>query len=224
MKKILIFGTVFLGLNLILNAAPFEGKVEFLIREGKKMPLTFDYLVKGNMIRLENEDSSGEKGVILMDSSQKKMFIIVDKEKKYTEMVIGQTKGTERKKDEKTDFSKTGKKDVILDYPCEQWIAKDQKGTTEIWLAQGLGSFLGFGNSKVKNSQIFWQKEAEKKGLFPLKVISLTNSGKEKSFWKVNKIEKKKIENALFKVPSNYEKTEKGSFKNFIKDFSDTGE
>ena len=223
-KLVLVSSAVFFGVNFVLSAAPFEGKMQFQIKEGRKDPLLFDYLIKGGKVRVITENNYGERGTVIVDNAQKKMFVVMDKEKKFIEMSMEPPKGSEKKEAEKADFSKTGKKETILGYACEEWVAKDKNGVSEVWLAKGLGTFLGFGNAKVKQSQTFWQTEVEKQNLFPLRVISKSDSGKEKTRWEVKKIERKNLDASLFKIPASYTKIETGGFKNFMKGFASDGE
>ena len=44
------------------------------------------------------------------------------------------------------DIEVTGKTDTILGYKCNQFLVKDKGTITEMWVAEGLGTFMGLGS------------------------------------------------------------------------------
>ena len=207
-----VAAAVFAAVSVAPAVQNFEGMMQFKI-SGHKNPEMVDYYIKDNKVRIERLDKSAKEGVVIMDNKTKTMTVLMPEQKKFMEMDMNKTaaraKAYEKKKPEgEPNFSKTGKTETILGYACEQWISKGEDGnTSEIWAAKNIGTFGGFGRRENKPESP-WEKKISEEGLFPLKVIGLDESGKEKSRWEVTKIDKKSLSSDMFQPPSGYEKME----------------
>lgn len=215
MKKTNLF--VFLSVALLATATslladtPFEGKIRLQSKSGKTTQ-DIDYFVKGEKVRIQVQTSRGEMSGI-MDSAKKEMDMFLPGQKMYLSVPMQDVMDAARKAQGDNDhLEKTGKTDTILGYKCEQYIYKGNADTpTELWLAEGLGSFQGIGkmlagprgSSRPMNA---WEKEILDKGMFPLRVITRDTAGVEQSRLEATAVEKGPQADSLFTIPEGYTK------------------
>ncbi len=184
-------------------AQSFEGVIDFaLTSESGNGSLT--YMVKGSNVRVETEGRQGMKVVFLIDVKENKTYMIMDPMKMYMETPQPTTEESSDKP--KFEISKTGKTQTILGYACEEYLVKDGDKQTNVWVTKDLGTFELFrmGGGRQRNNVDAWQKAIGKSG-FPL--LATTKMGdKEAGSLKAIKVEKKSVDDALFKIPEGYQK------------------
>lgn len=228
----------------VFGAAPFEGKVT-LTMTSKSKPQNLDYSIKGQKLRIDinvsdtdaseesettapkkhdrksKKKSSSKSQTIstIMDTGKMEMLMLMPEEKMYMVMPIKQPvqKAMEKQTGTNQEVESTGKSETILGYKCDQIIAKDkEKGTvTELWVASGLGVFMGLGNSgggggmfgghKSASSEK-WEEALKGKGGFPMRVITRDAKGTETFKMEATKIEPGAQPDALFVPPADYQK------------------
>lgn len=183
------------------RAQAFEGTVAYKITtEEGTIPMT--YMVKGNNVRVEMEGRQGMKAVLLIDTKDNKTIMLMEKMKMYMEMP---TMPPPNMDESKPEVTKTGKTRKILGYTCQQILVKEGDKSGEVWVTKELGKFQMFkmGGPRGQNEDEVWQKLIGEEGGFPLLAIT-KESGKELSRMEATNVEKKSLDNALFKIPEGY--------------------
>jgi|GEM_PF-5580068 len=115
----------------------------------------------------------------------------------------------------KASLEKTGETEKILGYTCEKYLLKTKDATSELWLTDGLGTFLGLGSganpmggwhAKGATAQA-WEKALAGKNMFPLRVVGLTGRGKGDRM-EVTEIKKESVPDSEFVPPDDFKKFE----------------
>jgi hypothetical protein len=197
-------------------AAAFEGKVSFAITAAREKPQQIVYNLKGNKIRIEMPGQKGMGGLII-DPLKKETLVIMDEQKMYMTMAMPdvEAQAAEAKPGEVT-LEKTGEKEKILGYDAEKYISTYQGTKTEMWLAEGLGTFMSFNQespmggrrgSGAQSAQA-WERALAGKELFPLRVVS---KGKDGFKMEATAINKQSLPDSLFSPPAGYQKFDMGA-------------
>lgn len=195
--------TAFFAVNVptILQAQTFEGVVEFTVTgEHGTMPMT--YMMKGDNVRVEMEQQPGRKAAILMDAKENKSIMLMDQMKMYMDLPAPPPADSTTQKPE---ITKTGKTQKILGYDCQQFLIKHGDMQSEVWVTKDLGPFqmLRMAGRQGKSNAEAWQKMIGSKGGFPL--LAITKEGDTQiSRMEATKVEKKSLDDALFKIPDGY--------------------
>ena len=186
-----------------LRTQTFEGVIEFTATSTEgTVPIT--YMVKGNNVRVETEGRPGMKAVFLIDVKANKSVMIVDAMKMYMETPQSATGDSAQPKSE---ITKTGKTQKILGYDCEEFLVKEGEQESDVWVTKELGAFELFrmGGNRQRSNAEAWQKAIGGKGGFPLLAVTKT-AGKDLSSLKATKVEKKSLDDSMFKIPDGYQK------------------
>jgi hypothetical protein len=194
------------------SAAPFEGKIELLTKEGRKS-FTTSFYYKGDKMRIESSES-GDTGAMVMDMTAKEMMILMPSEKMYMVMKFG-GQMEETTTDAATAPVKTGRIETILGYECHEYTVTEKKTVTEYWAAKGLGVFRSMvrgGPGGPPQGLSPWEVEAMREGLFPLRTIERSLKGKELSRTEATVIEPGSLSASLFVPPQGFTKFEMPSF------------
>lgn len=221
MKKLLV--SVFASAVFapaVLLAGAFEGKVNFAITTGKGQSQQINYNLKGDKIRIEMPGQKGMGGMIV-DPMKKEMLVMMDEQKMYMVMAMPDVaaQAVEAKSGE-VKLEKTGQKEKILGYDAEKYVATHEGTTTELWLAEGLGTFMSFnqgnpmmggrGSRGGAQPTQSWERALAGKELFPLRVVSKDKSGKDSFKMEATAIEKQSLPESLFVPPAGYQKFDMG--------------
>ncbi len=195
----------------LLSAKDFEGHIKMEIRDGKNAtPLT--YSVKKDRMRM---DISVEEATMtsLVDFEKKEMIMLMPGQKMYMVMAMQDVAEVAAKANTGTPLEKTSETETILGHLCTKYVSTERGTTTEIWAAEGIGTFMAANSSNnpmkpaARNK---WERELVEKGAFPLRVVSRNRSGKETSRMEVVAIEKKSIPDSHFAIPEGYQRFEMG--------------
>lgn len=200
-----------LTVTSVFAAAPFEGKVSLALSQGggKAQPIT--YAMKGQSIRMELA-TEGQTMASIMDLAKSQMIMLIPAQRMYIVMPIKPPAATARESLEQGgEIKKTGRTDTILGYPCDEYVAQDNGTTTEIWLAQGLGTFMGMGSGnpmlgRGNQSAPRWEEQIKGQAGFPLRVVSKDARGQESFRLETTQIEPSSLPDELFTPPADYEK------------------
>lgn len=206
MKKIIIYILVLFAFNLILDAQTkeFEGYVEFkgeFYGEGEEEHLKMDmkYFIKGNHFRAE---LPSQEGMSILISDGKTSYMLIPDIKKYLDLSGFESEvNKEDNTEENIAKSKTGETKEILGHKCEKYVFKETDDISEVWITKELGTFMFAATPMEKsivNNNIF------KDGFFPLEIVIKEANGKETGKVYATKIEKRKIEDKMFEIPSDY--------------------
>jgi hypothetical protein len=220
----------------VLSAATFEGKVSFKMTSGRDKPVEMTYNIKGDKIRMEMPEQKGMGGMI-MDTSKREMLMIMDEQKTYMVMALPQAAvDAMAKRDEEMKLEKTNETEKILNYTATKYVLTEKNGNeTELWLAEGLGTFMGFnknpmgGRGRGAPAAPAWERALEGKELFPLRVVGRekgsaradkgksgekskgkSGGGNESFRMEVTAINKTSLPDSMFTPPPGYQKFDMG--------------
>ena len=202
-------------------ADAFQGKVSLAITSGKAKSQTLNYSIKDQKLRMDME-AEGHSVATIMDMGKLEMLMLMAEQKMYMVMPLkkpieqAQAQGQARQGESTADIEFTGKTDTILGYKCNQILVKDKGTVTEMWVAEGLGMFMGlgqqgggggmFGGGHKSANASKWEEALKGKGGFPLRVISTDPKGKESFRMEATKIEPGTLPDSLFVPPAGYQK------------------
>lgn len=218
-RKLFILFFFTAGLSAIA-IAQFEGSIDMKVvmtDQGKPEEMLYTMSIKKNLMASEIKSSAkgGDGGKFIFRGDKQVLWIINDAEKSFLELSLKDEREKETKSTEssRAKVKKTGKKETILGYPCEEIIIEDGNEVTQLWGTAKLGDFYGelmksFGQIDGKDaaaSSSSWERELEALKLFPLKIVSKEN-GKITQTQEVTKIESKSIPASTFDVPKGYAK------------------
>lgn len=200
-----------------LCAATFEGKVSFKISSGRGQPQELTYNIKGDKIRMQIPGQRGSGGMI-MDTSKKEMTMLMDDQKMYMTMAMPDVaKQAAEKKAADVKLEKTAETEKILGYTATKYISTYEDTKTDLWLAEGLGTFMGYNNNNPMGgrrggnaSTPAWEQALAGKELFPLRVVGHDKGGKENFRMEVTAIDKQTLPDSLFTPPADYQKFDMG--------------
>jgi hypothetical protein len=183
----------------IARAETFEGIVNARIGtgEGGRPPVEAQYSMREGKLRMEVQAhgaTEGARSIVIMDPMAKTGYILMPAQKMYMAMPVMSHTGAEERNPE---IVKTGRKEKIAGYDCEHWTIKDKTGDFDACVATGLAAFpSGMGRDAG------WSNALRDHQGFPLKVARAGGA----TIMEVTKIEKKKLDAALFTVPADYTK------------------
>jgi hypothetical protein len=189
------------------SAAEFEGRIKMKMQPKKGDPQTITFAKKGQRMRMEIPTGK-ETMVGLMDFEKREMSMLMPGQNMY--MVIEQKDiplmDEVRKSQESTTLEKTSETAKILGYDTTKYIARDGKNVTELWLAEGLGTWFNMaGGSPMKARKLAdWEREVIAKGFFPLRMVSLDSKGKPSNTTEVVELTPQKLDDSLFVPPAGY--------------------
>lgn len=220
LNRLVLLGALLCG-TAAFAASPFEGRIELAMSSGKGKAQTLTYAIMGQSMRI---DMHGAPVSTIMDMGKREMLMLMHEQRMYMTRQIPQSdlpKTDGDKPEHMPDIEETGKTEVICGYTCRQFLVKDGKQVTEMWLAEGLAPFMGLGGNgdegggggfmgrnKKANSEAGqkWQKALKGKGGFPLRVITHDAAGKETYKMEATKVEKGGVSAADFVAPEGYQK------------------
>lgn len=207
-----------------LLAASFEGKISYKMTEPRGKPTEMHQSIKGDKIRME-VPGKGEGGSMIMDAKKKEMIMLMDSEKMYMTMPIPDVAETASQRGEEAKLEKTNVTERILGYTATKYLVTEKNSKSEMWLAEGLGTFMGMGNNsgggggggglfggrkKASSGAKGWEQALAGKELFPLRVVELDKAGKEVFRMEVTAIKKESLPDTLFNPPADYTKFDMG--------------
>ena len=203
-------------------AGPFEGKVSLTVTAERGRAMNMDYSLKGQKVRMDM-NAEGNQVTSIMDTTKMEMLMLMHEQQMY--MVMPMKKPVEQAMEKAgvgtADIEVTGKTETILGYKCNQIIVKDKGTVTEMWVAEGLGAFMGLGGGGPMGGgggmfggghqgggpkSAKWEEALKGKGGFPLRVISRDAGGKQTFKMEATKIEPGSLPDSQFSAPAGYQK------------------
>lgn len=211
------------------NGSPFEGIIKAKFTDDSEAS-NMTFLVKANLFRLEISDGAEKENppkAVILDLKSGIQKMMDPQEKEYIE--INLTDLTDYNDSGKGDrepiskFTPTGKTETIAGYTCEHYLIDDPE-KTDFCLAKGMvyagtGEEFGGGlwqvlRNKKDDRELKARMESDpefkklvESGAFPLKISQVEN-GQVKTIMEVTGIERKALDDSLFKVPADYKKIE----------------
>lgn len=207
-------------------AGAFEGKVTQTITAAKGAPQTLNYAMKGQKLRTDIT-ADGQEMSSIMDLAKLEILMLMPEQKMYMVMPIKKPveQAVEKAGASTAEVEVTGKTETILGYKCSQILVKDKGTVTEMWVADGLGTFMGMGNGGGggpfgggrKANAAKWEEALKGKGGFPLRVITRDAKGKQSFKMEATKIEPGSLPDSLFAPPADYQKFAMPDFGSMFK-------
>lgn len=199
-----------------LVAASFEGKVSFEMTSSRGQPQHIVYNIKGDKMRIDMPDQQ-KMGGIIMDMTKRESMVLLDQQKMYMVMAMPDVASMAEKKMGEVKLEKTDETEKIAGYTATKYNAIAKDSTTELWLAEGLGTFMSFsqgnpmtGGKSASPAAAEWERALAGKELFPLRVVSKDKTGKESFRMEATAIDKTTLDESMFAAPDGYRKFDMG--------------
>jgi len=222
MKTLRTIGLLFVMLAVTagVSAQNFEGKIRFKMI-GQERPSRntssdstsfMTQYIKGGMIRVDMEMDGGRMmGGMIMDTAKREMTMLMVEQKMYMVMKMPEPKPTADTAASQSDVEliRTGETETILGYKCEKMIVKNKNGETDVWGAEGLGTYQSMaaggpmGRPAPKSA---WEAALAERGFFPLRVVSKDKSGKEVMRMEAVSLDKQSLPDSTFLPPADFQK------------------
>lgn len=198
-------------LSLGVFAQGFEGSIYFT--KSNMMDVTqYAYHVKGNMVRIDElvEGSDKLTATLLVNLESGTMTALSHERNLY----MNRPGKLEKSGTEGAEVIEGQLKRAIHGMNCSQYRVKNKADNREVmyWVTEGDYSFfpklLKILNRKDNFSTYYMQlPDLDKK--FPMMAEENTLLREKKGFLQVDKIEKKKVDDSVFKIPAGFEKVER---------------
>jgi hypothetical protein len=214
LSRILAVGALLVA-SASFAAEQFTGKIDMQMTSAKDKNMTMVYSVKPDATRI---DIKGQPMSMIFTPAKKEMVMLMHENKMYMTHTIDVEKMAEKRAEKQgdnvPDIEATGKTDVICGYTCNQYISRDGKNVTELWIAEGLGAYMSFnggggggmfGRKQQSAASAKWEEALKGKGGFPLRVVTQDAKGKETFRMEATKVEKGGVSDADFLPPKDYQ-------------------
>lgn len=208
----------------------FEGQIDIAVKgkmASKANPQSPDgmnlaLMVKEKKFRVDLPAAPGPmgpmKGFAVVDAPQMKAFVVTDVPEKMALVFDLNKAGEQLKGGGRPSFAgarepkeavkppkvtKTGKKDKVAGYECEDWEIQSDDSKVNVCVAQ-----QGFSWLKIPllgaPAEYAWMGELMDGTHFPLRAVMFERDGKEAGRLEVTKIEKKALAANLFEIPADH--------------------
>ncbi len=206
MKKLFLL-VVALLTPFALSAASFEGKVTMKMTGPREAPPVMTFSLKDGFARIDMTGAEGRTTGVIYDSAKQEITILIPDQKMYMTQAMSKPPAMAAMAGEAASgkLEITTTKEKILGYDCVKYVAKATDSTSEIWVTDQLGAFLGFGGDPngAATTQQGWAQALAGKGVFPLRVVT-TAGGKETFRMEATAIEKKALPASAFSAPAGF--------------------
>lgn len=213
MKKFL---TLLLTPTLLVTAAlaaNFEGKVTMKLTGPKGAPQEMTFSLKEGFSRIDMTASKGGSVGIIMDAAKQEMTMLMMEQKMYMTRPIPKPNAAATAEGVAgTAVEITTTKEKILGYDCVKYIATTKEGTSEIWVTDQLGGFLGMGGGPNGGGgrggpggppPQGWEQALMGKGVFPLRVVT-SGTGKETFRMEATAVQPQSLPAEYFAAPADF--------------------
>lgn len=186
--------------------AGFEGEIKMHSQKPGEKGQDMLIKAKGDKLRFDVTSQTGETSYGIYDPAANKVTMVMDAQKSYMDLDFTKASAQPSTSPDTATASQTGKKDKVAGIDCDVWSATDASGKrSEVCVAQGI-AFFDLGALRSGKGSSGMAKQLNEKKLFPLRSVDYDAKGGEISRSEVVSIEKKKIDDAEFTVPSDYKK------------------
>lgn len=155
-------------------------------------------------------DPPAKKGYALINAQKKAVVLDFDKSKggfKPPGLGGGPTGGAGAPPEDPPKIEKTGKKDTVAGYTCEVWKITSKKDHAEACLAEKL-KWIDFTDLAIQSPAFAAIAAVSDFTHLPLRVVTFDDKNVEEGRMEVSKIEKKKLADAHFAVPPDFQVVE----------------
>jgi Domain of unknown function (DUF4412) len=211
-------------LTSAVQASTFEGKVTMSVStsDSKNPPQAINFSIKEGYVRTDVPTGKGTASMIF-DMKNQQMIILIPQMQKYMVQSLAQNQASSAQhpaagmpssasNSSGTSFTDTGMKDTILGYECEKYLITTPKETSEMWLTDELGSFMGLYHGGAPGSRSTapqeWETALKGKNFFPMRVLTKTSRGTSKM--EITSVEKMSLPDSLFSPPDGWQKFDMG--------------
>jgi len=185
----------------------FEGEITMhtTIAGGSEQDMTVE--AKGGKLRFDLVGAGGPTHAVY-DPALSKVQFFLDPEKKYMDLDFALPSAAPNTDPATSQLAKSGKRKKVAGYECEEVSVTDAAGKrADVCIAQGIAYFDPNGlRPGVQKAETPMAREFRLHKSFPLESIEHSADGKEVSRMVVTHIEKKKLDDELFTIPSDYTK------------------
>jgi hypothetical protein len=194
----------------VVSAQTFEGIITMRLNapgrgaaaQGQAaIPQQMEYQVRGGKVRVTLGGGMAGGMAMLAVPQEQKLYMLMAAQQSYMEMPMVPPQAAAAASTDDVKVTRTGRKEVVAGLTCEHVLLTPTKGEgTDMCLTTALGRYLDPMQGMRRGPAPAWQKQIADG--FPLKV-SLPDGSVA---MEVIKVEKKRLANDLFSVPSNYTK------------------
>jgi hypothetical protein len=155
-------------------------------------------------------DPPAKKGYALLNAQKKAVVLDFDKSKggfKPPSLGGGPSGGAGAPPEDPPKIEKTGKKETIAGYTCEIWKITSKGNHAEACLAEKL-KWIDFTDLAIQSPAFAAIAAVSDFTHLPLRVVSFDAANVEEGRMEVSKIDKKKLADAHFQVPADFQVVE----------------
>lgn len=190
-----------------LYAQAFEGSITMrMVSRGPQGAVSqvVEYLVRGGRMRVNMGGPMGGAAMIV-SPAEKKLYMLLAAQNSYVEMslpdsVADQARTPAAAGADSVKVTRTGRREQVAGMTCEHVLVNSRGAATDLCLTRELGRFVSPMESLRAGTLAPWQRQLGAE--FPLKVTMADGSVP----LEVTKVERKRLSNDLFAVPSSYTK------------------
>ncbi|MCZ8204394.1 MAG: DUF4412 domain-containing protein [Gemmatimonas sp.] len=189
-----------------LHAQAFEGSITMrMASRGPQgaMSQAVEYLVRGGKMRVTMGGPMGGAAMIV-SPAEKKMYMLLTAQNSYVEMSLPDSLADRARSSaaaaDSVKVTRTGRREQVAGLTCEHVLVSSGGTATDLCLTGELGRFVNPMESLRAGALAPWQRQLGAE--FPLKVTMADGSVP----LEVTKVERKRLSNDLFAVPSSYTK------------------
>jgi len=200
--------------------AQFEGVIEMKVVDtagDSVQTAKYRLQIQGTNVSADfhESDASTMNGRFIFRSDKKVLWIIDDDQKNYIELSTdqsqsGETNKQSRKESTAEHLQKTGHKQTILGYSCEELTTQKNGDEIHVWATKQLGNIYeglsqSLGEMNGKDEEGGWEHELGVLKMFPLKVTTIRNKNIAET-QEVTLVHKEKLSASMFLPPDGYQK------------------
>ena len=163
-------------------------------------------------MRMEVATARGQAAYII-DFKNQQMLFLMPQQRMYMVQPLPQVPAADASapaaKRLGPDVQVTTEKETILGYECTKIVATSADGTSEAWVTDQLGQFLGLspgaaGPGRRAQAPQAWETALKGKAFFPMRVV--TTGAKGAFRLEVTKVEKLSVPDSDFAPPEGWQK------------------
>jgi hypothetical protein len=209
------------------SLADFEGQIDLVAKGApSSAPVPLSLLVKNETLRIDAPQelldaheakafTGGGKVYAIIKPADKKTFVVLDAKRQAIALdldTLGQQAkslraahggGGDTPTEAPPKVVKTGRKEMVAGYSCEDWDVTSAKSKATVCVAEKGASFFHFPSLGIPTEQA-WALELVDGKHFPLKAVGFAKDGTEEGRVEVTKIDKHSLDASMFEVPMGY--------------------
>jgi len=188
-----------------LAAQGFEGAITIRMtgRPGTP-PQEMEYLSRGGNVRVNINSPAGSMSILGL-KAESKTYMLMEAQHMYMEVTPESMNAALSNADE-PKVTKTGRKETIAGESCEHVMIETGGANgpqkADVCMAYAIGPFVNPMANMTRMTA--WQRQLVKEGGFPLRVTLADGTVPIE----VTKIEKKRVNDTLFRIPADFSKME----------------